>query len=88
MKKPRHPVSDSALVQYLQLTTDLDIAAIRAEIGARVEIGLQHGAGAVRSHGLVYSLRAGCVTRVRPMSLPPLRIGSYRRRKELPDDTA
>lgn len=87
MKKPATPVSDHALIQYMELTSDLDLDAVRAEIGRNVEIALEHGAGGVRCNGLVFRLSRGTVTSVHRMSRPPLHIGSFRRQRERPDET-
>lgn len=37
MKKPRHSVSDHALVRYLERVEGIDMDALRREIGARVD---------------------------------------------------
>lgn len=83
MKKPADPVSDHAVLRYLEVTEGLDVAAIRARIGRTVEIGLEHEASGVRADGLVFTLRQGFVVDVFPACKPPRHIGSYRRKREV-----
>ena len=82
MKKSIHPVTDRVVVRYLEHVTGLDIEAIRATIGRKVETGLEHGAGGVRVDGLHFVLAGGTVTDLFPACKPPKHIGSCKRRRE------
>lgn len=83
MKKPADPVTAHAVLRYLELTEGLDVAALRAKIGRKIEIGLEHDASGVRADGLIFTLRQGFVVVVVPASQPPKHIGSYRRKREV-----
>lgn len=85
MKKPLNPATDHAVIRWLELRTDVDVDAIRQEIGRNVEVGLDHGAGGVRADGLLFLIRSGVVVDICPASLPPRHIGSYKRRPEIDD---
>lgn len=64
MKKPRHPVSDHAVLRYLERVEGVDIEAIRREIGRRADRGIEAGACGVVSGGFVYRIEAGVVVTV------------------------
>ncbi|MBR9841190.1 MAG: hypothetical protein GYB50_25405 [Rhodobacteraceae bacterium] len=58
MKKPRHPVSDHAVVRYLERVQGVDIDALRKAIGHRVDAAVadHEGASAVIIEGFRYCL--------------------------------
>lgn len=86
MKKPLNPVTDHAVVRYLERVKGLDVEALRAEIGGKVALGIAHGASSVVSQGYRYMLSAsGHVLTVTRASEPEIRIGSYKRRREIDD---
>jgi hypothetical protein len=64
MKKPRHPVTDHAVIRYLERVQGVDIEAIRREIGRVADKGIEAGAGGVISGGFVYRIAAGVVVTV------------------------
>lgn len=71
MKKPLHPVSDHAVVRYLERVEGMDIERIRREIGRKVDFAVQHGASGAVVGGFVYRLSpGGTVTTVAPQNLP------------------
>jgi hypothetical protein len=64
MKKPRHNVSDHAVVRYLERVRGVDIARLRAKIGKAAEQALDLGACGAISGGFVYKIRDGVVTTI------------------------
>lgn len=65
MKKPLYPVSDHAVIRWLERVHGMDIESIRREIGHKAAIALDHpGADAVLVDGLKLQLREGVVTTV------------------------
>ena len=64
MKKPRHPVTDHAVIRYLERVEGVDIEAIRREIGRRAETGIEAGACGVVSAGFCYGIEGGVVVTV------------------------
>lgn len=80
MKKSRHPVTDHAVVRYLERVQGVDIEGLRREIGRVVDQGLEAGACGVISGGFVYRIEGGCVVTVtRKHTQPP-----GRRRRKVP----
>lgn len=71
MKKPLHPVSDHAVIRYLERVAGMDIDRIRREIGRKVDFAVQRGASGAVSGGFVYQLSpTGTVTTVTPHNQP------------------
>lgn len=70
MKKPRHPVSDHAVIRYLERVRGVNIDRLRAQIGKVAEQGLEMGACGAISNGFVYKIRGGVVTTVTHQSRP------------------
>ncbi len=70
MKKPRVQVTDHAVLRYLERGLQMDIEAIRCEIGHRVERGVDRGASAVCVDGLRYRLVDDVVVTVVPVNRP------------------
>jgi len=67
MKKPRHRVSDHAVLRYLQRVQGFDIEALRRRIGRIVDRHQEHGAASgIISGGFVYKLKGGVVATVFP----------------------
>ncbi|WIY25040.1 hypothetical protein [Parasedimentitalea psychrophila] len=65
MKKPRHRVSDHAVLRYIQRVQGVDIEALRRRIGQIVDRHREHdGASGVVSGGFVYKLQGGVVATI------------------------
>lgn len=65
MKKPLYPVSDHAVLRWLERVHGMDIETIRREIGHKAAVALDHpGAEAVLVDGIKLQLREGVVTTV------------------------
>lgn len=64
MKKPRHPVTDHAVIRYLERVQGVDIEGLRRQIGRLVDHGLEAGACGVISGGFVYRIEGGCVVTI------------------------
>lgn len=79
MKKPVANVSDHAVLRYIERVLCVDVEALRAQIGQRVDKmrAVELGASAVISEGWRYVVVNGCVvTVVAPVSTvnhPPRR---------------
>jgi hypothetical protein len=73
MKKPRHPVSDHAVVRYLERVRGIDIDRLRAKIGRTAGQALELGACSAVSGGFVYRIQNGVVTTITPHNLPDRR---------------
>lgn len=86
MKTPRIHVTDHALVRYLERVRGSDIAALRAEIAARVEVGVDLGASGVRVDGFVYKLRGDTVVTIAPACQPNITNGRAAARQPTPRD--
>lgn len=84
MKKPVAPVSDHAVLRYLERVRGFDVEAVRLEIGGIVGLHLDHpGACGVRVGAYSYKLSGGVVTTVVRINGPDPRTGGARR--ELPE---
>ncbi|NRB18336.1 MAG: hypothetical protein HRU33_12395 [Rhodobacteraceae bacterium] len=69
MKKPRHRVSDHAVLRYMQRVQGVDIEALRRRIGHIVDRHRDHdGTSGVVSGGFVYKLQGGVVATIIPAS--------------------
>jgi hypothetical protein len=65
MKKPLYPVSDHAVIRWLERVRGMDIESVRREIGHKAAVALDHpGAEAVLVDGVKLQLREGVVTTV------------------------
>jgi hypothetical protein len=82
-RRPHPVVTDHAVLRYLERALGLDVEAVRAEVEARVETGLHHGAGKVVVGGMRYVLRDGRVVTVQRARRPaPSRPPRYREAPE------
>ena len=79
MKKSRIPISDHAVLRYLERVQGMDIERIRREIGARVDIAVDLGACGVIIDGFNYRIDGGVVTTVLRVNKCDIRIGRKRR---------
>lgn len=79
MKKPRTPVTDHAVLRYLERVQGVDIERIRREIGARVDHAVAQGACGLIIDGFSYKIDGGVVTTVLRVSRCDVRIGLKRR---------
>ena len=64
MKKSRYPVTDHAVVRYLERVRGVDMDRLRAKIGKVAEQALDLGACGAVSKGFVYKIQGGVVTTV------------------------
>lgn len=80
MKKPLHPVTDHAVIRYLERVVGMDIESIRREIGRRVDLAVQHGASGAVVNGYVYKISTtGTVVTVMAHSQPEKKTKTRRR---------
>lgn len=82
MKKPIHPVTDHAVLRYLERVEGMDIETLRRRIGHTVQHGLEQGANGVISGGFVYRITDGVVVTVTAHSR--IEIGHKKRRGRKP----
>lgn len=81
MKKPVIPVTDHAVLRYLERVCGVNIEAIRHRIGRKVDLCLDHPtATGVVSDGFLYRIADGRVVRIVQHSQPNIRTGRKRRR--------
>ncbi len=64
MKKPRHRISEHAVIRYLERMRGVDIDRLRAKIGKVAEQGLEMGACGAISNGFVYKIQGGVATTI------------------------
>jgi hypothetical protein len=82
MSRPPFPVSDHAVLRYLERVRGLDVEAVRAEIAREVAVAGEHpGASAVRAGAWLYQIRDGMVVTVHRACRPDLRTGRQRRER-------
>jgi hypothetical protein len=81
VKKPRHHVTDHAVIRYLERVQGVDIEAIRREIGRVADRGIEAGANGVISGGHIYVIADVTVVTVQPQHQPCLKGRSRRRRR-------
>lgn len=62
MGKTCYPVSDHAVLRYLERVCGVDIAAVRRTIYAETAPAIAQGAAGVMKDGVRYSIRSGWVT--------------------------
>lgn len=72
MKKPRHHVTDHAVVRYLERVHGVDVEGLRRRIGRRVDLAVHLGASGAIVDGFVYRVEAGRVVTVAPHRQPAL----------------
>lgn len=85
MKKSRTPVTDHAVLRYLERVEGIDIEAVRRRIGKTVDLAGDHpAASAILSNGVRYHLRACVVVTITLATRPDLATG--RQRKERGDE--
>lgn len=78
MKKPRHHVTDHALVRYVERVLGLDVEPLRNEIGRKVDEACEghDGMSAVIIDGWRHVIRNGSIVAIEPTSEPVLsRVG-------------
>lgn len=83
MKRWPTPVTDHAVIRYLERVKGIDIDAVRAEISAKCATGLEHGACGVIADGFEYRLEGAVIVTVQPATRPDKRTGRVRRRREI-----
>ncbi len=69
-RSPR-PITNYALIRYLEQVNGLDIDALCTQIRARVDAGVAEDQGIVVSDDLRFKLRDGVVTAVQPCPQAP-----------------
>lgn len=79
MKKSRIPISDHAVLRYLERVQGVDIERIRREIGARVDHAATQGACGIIIDGFSYKIEDGIVTTVLRVHRCDKRFGRKRR---------
>ena len=79
MTKP--PVSDHALIRYLERVLNIDVERHRRLISAKVARGVELGASGVIVDGYCYKLLQGRVITVVEANRPDLRTGRVRRER-------
>lgn len=82
MRKPRHTVTDHALLRYLERRVGIDVEALRCELGHRVDAAVagHRGACAVNIEGLQFRLtEEGVVVTVVKRDRANIRTGRKRR---------
>ena len=62
MKKSRIPISDHAVLRYLERVQGMDIEHIRRTIGARVDDAARQGACGIIIDGFSYKIEDGFIT--------------------------
>jgi hypothetical protein len=67
MKKPRHPITDHAVVRYLELVQGWDIDMVRAHIAELACPAIEVGASAKIIDGFKYKFTNGRVVTVVPV---------------------
>ncbi|MDP2086308.1 MAG: hypothetical protein Q8K20_14010 [Gemmobacter sp.] len=80
MKRP--PVTDHAVIRYLERARGVDIDAIRAEIADLCRRGLDQGACGVLIGGLEFRIEGGAIVTCQYPTHPDKRTGRVRRRRE------
>ena len=84
MKKPLHPVTDHAVIRYLERVDGVDVDAIRARIGQTVDKAVELGASSAVSGGFRYVIgENGAVVTVLQVHAPARHIGSCKRKREI-----
>jgi len=78
MKKPMHPITDHAVLRFLERVYGVDIEAIRRGIGRRVDEAVEQGASGVHHCGFRYVIDNGTVITIHETCRPDR--GKYRRR--------
>lgn len=86
MKKPRHAVTDHALLRYLERAHGIDFEKLRREIGRRIDAAVEghEGVIAVNMDGVTFRIDAESrvVTTCWPRSTPELgQCGPARKRE-------
>lgn len=84
MKKPLHPISDHAVLRYLERAKGVDVEAVRRELGRRVDAACAEHAGmsAAIIDGIRFVISAdGVVVTAHPQHLPERGHGGHRGRK-------
>ncbi len=87
MKKPRHTISDHAVLRYLERAQGVDVEAVRRELGRRVDAAAAEHQGlcAVHIEGMRFAIcEDGTVSTVWPSHTPKGYVGRPRHRKDIP----
>lgn len=80
MKRP--PVTDHAVIRYLERARGVDIDAIRTEIADLCRRGLDQGACGVLAEGLEFRIEGGAIVTCQIPNRPDKRTAMVRRRRE------
>lgn len=75
MKKPRHHVTDHAVLQYLKRVNGVDIEAVRCEIGRKIDKAAEMGACGVVVDGARFVIENGVVVTVTIKNRPDISKG-------------
>lgn len=71
MKRPPTPVSDHAVMRYVERVMGINVERLRVDIGHAVDEAARAGASSVKINGLVFRIRDGVVTTVVPSGHQP-----------------
>lgn len=86
MKKPVHPVTDHAVIRYLERVKGMDVEALRAKIGHNAAAAIEAGADGQISGGFIYKLKDGVVTTVVYHNRPDIRFARRPRTGDIRDE--
>ncbi len=78
MKKPLVPVTDHAVIRYLERVLNIDIESHRRAIGHRVDMAVAMGASAIIIDGFRYILSDGHVISIVEVNTPNMKTGRQR----------
>lgn len=70
MKKPLHPVTDHAVLRYLERVEGMDIERLRRLIGRQVDRAIELGASKLHHDGFTYVLVEGVVVTIQETCRP------------------
>lgn len=65
MKRRPIPVTDKALVEYLERVYGVDVAALKERVGRIAAAAVEYDAAAVRSNGRAFVVEDGIVVQIR-----------------------
>lgn len=86
MKKPRHKITDHAVLRYLERAHGLDVEAVRRELGARIDAATDgfEGMCGVNIDGISFRLsRTGTVITCYDQNRPERAHGGLPRQPEI-----
>ena len=86
MKHYPFTITDHAVVRYLERVMGVDIDALRAEIAAKAQLGLEMEASAVKVDGFSYRIEGRHIVTVTKSNHPCVKTGCVKdKRREIED---